>query len=380
MAIYKIADVIVEMDIRFDRLKNQAEQYLYKGNKKADITLVLEEKVMERARKEFPKLDDGSLEYLLFGALFYDKLLDYDGMMLHASAVSVENRAYLFSANSGVGKSTHTTFWTQLIRGARIINDDKPALRFIDGDIYVYGTPFSGKHDISINGRFLLGGICFLERGKENIIKDISPKDAIPLILPQTASMHSAERISKKLEVIDRLLTNSRLYKMQCTNDISAAKVSYEKMRATVPVALKNILPVIDEMLYSGGKVTFTTNGASMQPILKSGDSVTLIKANEYKKGDVVLFRKEDGKFILHRIIRIRGNEVLTQGDSLSSIDEPIDKSKILGKAIAFIGENKTVYENEPSYKLYKLIYMSCLGRKLRLLRRKIIFFIKRKA
>ena len=380
MAIYKIADVIVEMDIRFDRLKNQAEQYLYKGNKKADITLVLEEKVMERARKEFPKLDDGSLEYLLFGALFYDKLLDYDGMMLHASAVSVENRAYLFSANSGVGKSTHTTFWTQLIRGARIINDDKPALRFIDGDIYVYGTPFSGKHDISINGRFLLGGICFLERGKENIIKDISPKDSIPLILPQTASMHSAERISKKLEVIDRLLTNSRLYKMQCTNDISAAKVSYEKMRATVPVALKNILPVIDEMLYSGGKVTFTTNGASMQPILKSGDSVTLIKANEYKNGDVVLFRKEDGKFILHRIIRIRGNEVLTQGDSLSSIDEPIDKSKILGKAIAFIGENKTVYENEPSYKLYKLIYMSCLGRKLRLLRRKIIFFIKRKA
>ena len=62
---------------------------------------------------------------------------------------------------------------------AYILNDDKPALRLIEGIWYAYGTPWSGKHDISVNTGVPIGGICMLERGEENKIIPFRGKDAI---------------------------------------------------------------------------------------------------------------------------------------------------------------------------------------------------------
>lgn len=370
---YKIAGLVVEINLRYDRLKNQAEPYLYKGSGKTDISLNIEDGVMEKARKQYPNIDDDGLEYLLYGFLFYDRLLDFDGMMLHASAVGVGQNAYLFSANSGVGKSTHTNYWTQLIKGAHIINDDKPALRIINGKIYVCGTPFSGKHDISTNRSYLLGGICFLERGQENVIENISPEEALPLILPQTASKHNAERVSKKLELIDKILTGTNLYKMKCINHISAAQCAFEKMKVSIPVYLDEMLPVMEETIKSGGKVTFITKGASMVPLLTSKrDSVVLVRAESCKKGDVILFRNEKGDFVLHRIIKLKDGKVYTMGDSLLTQDLPISSENIVGKASAFVINGKKINVTDFSYKMYRLVYMSALGRALRLLKRKL--------
>ncbi|MEE0946735.1 MAG: S24 family peptidase [Acutalibacteraceae bacterium] len=372
MSLYKIAGLVVSMDVKYERLKKQARPYLYTGTKKPDISLSIQENVMEKARKTYPNINDEGLEYLLYGFLFYDRLLDFDGMMLHASAVAVGDRAYLFSADSGVGKSTHTDYWTKLIKGARIINDDKPALRITDGKIYVWGTPFSGKHDISVNRDYLLGGICFLKRGKENIINDISPQRALPLILPQTASMHSEDRISKKLTLIDRILTGAKLYEMECINDISAARYAYDKMNISFNISLEEMLPAMEETLNSGGKVTFVTKGRSMAPLLVSGrDSVVIGRFDEYKKGDVVLFRNNEGEFILHRIYKIKNDLYYTEGDSLLISDPPIKKEQILGKAVSFIRNAKEIKTSSFSYNIYKWIYMSFIGKKLRLMKRK---------
>ena len=80
------------------------------------------------------------------GEAFYARLLQYDGMLLHASCVEKDGKAYLFSAKSGTGKSTHTHLWLRAFPDSRIINDDKPAVRRMDGTFYACGTPFSGKN------------------------------------------------------------------------------------------------------------------------------------------------------------------------------------------------------------------------------------------
>lgn len=374
---YSIAGLIVEMDVKYERLRNHAKAYIYNGKKSPDFTLVLKEKAFSYARENFSGLSDSDIEYLLYSILFYDKLLDFDGMMLHASAVAYENRAYLFSADSGVGKSTHTSYWTELFDSAVIINDDKPALRFVDGELYVYGTPFSGKHNISVNSRVLLGGICFLERGEANHIETIEPKEALRYILKQSVSNTTEERISKKLEIMDKVLNSAKLYKMKCTNDISAAKVSYEKMKTAMPVRLLQLLPVLEEALNFGAAVTFTTHGKSMRPILNDGDSVTIKKYDKYKVGDVILFRNTDGDFVLHRIIKIKNGLIYAQGDQLCKKDEPIKFEQVLGKAITFIYKNKEVKITELSYKVYKVIYMSYIGRKIRLIKRKVFSLFK---
>ena len=96
----------------------------------------------------------------------------YNGLMLHASAAALGGRAYLFSGPCGRGKSTHTRLWQQTFGEAvQVFNDDKPALRRLDGRWYAYGTPWCGKDGINLNQKWPLGGICFLEKSQENRIR-----------------------------------------------------------------------------------------------------------------------------------------------------------------------------------------------------------------
>ena len=137
-------------------------------------------------KEKYPDLDYESLAYMYSGWAFYRQLLSYDGLMFHSSAVELDGVAYLFSGPSGMGKSTHTRLWQQEFPSARIFNDDKPALRYIDGVWYAYGTPWCGKDGININTKVPIGGICFLRQGKENKIRRLPEIEAAAAIISQT--------------------------------------------------------------------------------------------------------------------------------------------------------------------------------------------------
>ena len=64
---------------------------------------------------------------------------------MHASVIAHEGRGYLFLAKSGTGKSTQSRMWLRCIEGAKLLNDDNPAIRIADGRPLVFGTPWSGK-------------------------------------------------------------------------------------------------------------------------------------------------------------------------------------------------------------------------------------------
>ena len=123
-----------------------------------------------------PQLDRNTCEYLTTGDGFYRQLIGFDGMLLHASAVIMDGWAYLFSAPSGTGKSTHTALWQQIFgeERARILNDDKPALRLENGRFYAYGTPWSGKTPCYINQRARVGGIIQLSQAHANKVRSLS--------------------------------------------------------------------------------------------------------------------------------------------------------------------------------------------------------------
>ena len=168
----KTADLIVELNVHHELLSSRLEPYKYDGDEAADIVFDVTEKYYIARQAEHPNLTLGESEYLWSGAHFYEKLAKFQGVMLHASCVEYDGKAYLFSARSGTGKSTHTHLWLKYLPGARIINDDKPAIRLVDGVFYAYGTPWSGKTDESVNVGVPIAGICFLSRG-ENKIKRI---------------------------------------------------------------------------------------------------------------------------------------------------------------------------------------------------------------
>jgi hypothetical protein len=142
-------------------------------------------------------------------------LLEHNGIMLHSSCVVVDDRAYLFTAPSGTGKSTHTNLWLNHFGDrAYILNDDKPALRLENGVWYAYGTPWSGKFDINRNARIPVAGIAVLERCVDNSIVPYSGFAAITSILDQMIRPASEEYRTTILDTLDMLMRNIPIWKL----------------------------------------------------------------------------------------------------------------------------------------------------------------------
>ena len=227
-----IAGIKVGMQTHDGKLRRQAEEYLKDFEGDPEVKIALSEGFILKKQQENPHLSFESCEYIWSCFDFCRRLLDFDGFMIHASAVVYENKAYVFSAPSGTGKSTHTALWQKVFGEEKtyIINDDKPAIRFYGDEIMVCGTPWSGKTDKNKNKAVPLGGICFLERGVDNEIEELSPKTAIYKILNQTLRPVGEENMIKLLDLINKVLQNSKVYGMKCNMNDEAAIIAYKKM------------------------------------------------------------------------------------------------------------------------------------------------------
>lgn len=178
-----------------------------------------------------PGINEDSAENIFTADYFYTSLLNFGGFMLHSSAVEVDGKAYLFTAPSGTGKSTHTGLWLKLFGDrARIINDDKPAIRFIDGKAYAYGTPWSGKSDLNINTAVPIQGICVLERSENNFIELLDEGTAVFSVLNQTIRPRNAEYMNNLLTILDRVIASVPVWRMGCNISIEAAETAYNAM------------------------------------------------------------------------------------------------------------------------------------------------------
>ena len=224
---YQIAGLTVAMDV-FGRTLTQAKPYRSPVNSPADITISCDSR---RVFEMNPSVgsEDTAL-YIATGILFAQELLNFEGTYLHASAVCLEGKGYLFSAMSGTGKSTHTEKWCRLF-GATYLNDDKPALRFVDGKWMAYGTPWSGKHDLSAPTGVPLAGIAFLKRGNENAIRRLSAEEAVPLFIGQSLwRVPKHEMMEKQLKLVDRLIQQVPIWELTCRNDDDAAYLAHKEM------------------------------------------------------------------------------------------------------------------------------------------------------
>lgn len=223
---YKIADLYVDMDVS-GRTLAQAEPYRNPVPRPADLEISVDP---ERILREYPKYQTADIaEYMGTGVLFARRILDFQGYYLHSSAIVLDGKAYLFTAPSGTGKSTHTEKWVRLF-GAHYLNDDKPVLRLKDGVWMAYGTPWSGKHDLSSNEGVHLGGIACLRRGEENTISPMAPADALPMIMSQTVRRLYREQTEKQLVLVDRLLRDIPIWDLSCRNDDEAANIAKTAM------------------------------------------------------------------------------------------------------------------------------------------------------
>ncbi|MGN0535679.1 MAG: hypothetical protein ACI4IR_06750 [Eubacterium sp.] len=235
MAVYDIAGLKVKIINPTGRTEKQGRAYLAENqdeNQHIDITINVDEKRVLDAMAEHPELQQDDWEYMLTGSDFYTELIKFGGILLHSSCVVVDDMAYAFSADSGVGKSTHTQLWLKYFGDrAYMLNDDKPAIRIIDGEVYACGTPFSGKYDYSTPKIVKLAGICFLERSENNFIKKADTSKAVFNIFSQTVRRLNSQGMERLFDVLEEIFAKVPLFEFGCNISEDAVLTSYNAMK-----------------------------------------------------------------------------------------------------------------------------------------------------
>lgn len=228
---YLIAEIPIYMNPRFSPLTERSRAYRTKESVPALMDLTLPDNVYQDYHRRFPEARDSLIEYMATGAGFYAGILMHQGLLLHASAVVVDGFAYLFSASSGVGKSTHTSLWLEEFPNAFILNDDKPAIRILPDGIFAYGTPWSGKSDLNRNCKVPLKGIAFIERSDHNEMTPLPAKNILLPFMEQTVRPKDPNLAPLMLDHIDTIIQRVPIYRLYCLPNRDAARLAYSVMK-----------------------------------------------------------------------------------------------------------------------------------------------------
>jgi hypothetical protein len=133
-------------------------------------------------------------------------------------------------------------------------------------------------------------------------------------------------------------------------------------------VELNDIWHIIDEVISSGGEFTFKPNGISMLPLIRPGvDTVKLVKPTEVKKSDIVLYRRDNGKFVLHRVMYVRRKDFIMRGDNQKYLEVGIRRDQILATLKGIEKDGVSVDFASEKYKKYvKSLYRHIFRYRLR--------------
>ena len=236
----EIAGRVAAVTSLFDSTRDYCRRYL--TDREADFAVtvtrddlafeqqaLLEEALEEGIRPRVftdPFLDRAAIQRKVAEELFESGVL-----LFHGSTVAVDGEAYLFTADCGTGKSTHTRLWRQVFGDrAVMVNDDKPFLRLTEQGVLACGAPWSGKHGLDSNVALPLQGICILRRGAENRIRQIRPEDAMEMLLHQSYAPLDASNLPGHRRLVASLAAAVPLWQMDCTKDPEAAAIAYAAM------------------------------------------------------------------------------------------------------------------------------------------------------
>ena len=236
----KIAGRVAGVTGRFESTRDYCGRYLTEEAAAFSVAVDPEDLVREQTLADREADEEGLkrrrfsepfLERTVIQRKLSERLLAYDTLLFHGSSVAVDGEGFLFTAACGTGKSTHTRLYREVFgERAVMVNDDKPFLRLTDGGVILCGSPWSGKHGLDTNVEVPLKGICILERGSENAIRPITAEEAAPMLLHQSGAPLDESLLPRFRNLVERLGRSVLLWKMQCTKDKEAARVSYEAM------------------------------------------------------------------------------------------------------------------------------------------------------
>jgi hypothetical protein len=142
--------------------------------------------------------------------------------------IDQQELGYLFLGHSGTGKSTHARQWLAAFDDAWLLNDDNPILRVMeDGEVRVYGSPWSGKTPCYKNAYARVGGIIKLSQAPHNKMRILSLPEAYAYMLSSASGLKMDRQMADCMyESIKHVITHVKCYHLDCLPNTEAAEVA----------------------------------------------------------------------------------------------------------------------------------------------------------
>ncbi len=236
----KVAGLNINIGHFYDEFRTFAQKFIT-DEKHTDfsVSISLEDIETEKVYLEKQRLLEGRPLGYIPDEMFeqtaiYRKIADnlgkYQALVFHGSAVAVGEKAVVFSAISGTGKTTHTNLWLKNFKDCFVVDGDKPIIRIFDGKPFVCGTPWNGKEGMGTDKNIPLSAICRIIRSETNHIEKTKSFAFLPHLLEQIHCSKAEDAMSHNLKIIKEFTKTVSYYNLYCNMEDEAAIVAFEEL------------------------------------------------------------------------------------------------------------------------------------------------------
>lgn len=180
------------------------------------------------------------LQYLTFDTVFSSmfslerRMYQYNHYILHSSYIVYHNKAILFTAPSGTGKSTQADLWKQY-RNIEIINGDRTLITQGQHYYYANGWPVCGSSEICHNRRYPILAIVMLDQGLTNIVDQLSYFETTKRLVKEiTVNFYNQDYVNHYFEFIDQLINQVPIIHLTCTISEDAVNCLDNYLKANI--------------------------------------------------------------------------------------------------------------------------------------------------
>lgn len=239
MLYIRIADLNIRIDNKYDYVERLCREYIIEACDDIDMSVAVDDEVIanEMSIAETPVTEGYAEGVCIYREICKRLPVEFGAYLFHSAVIEYKGDGFAFSAKSGTGKSTHIALWRRKFGAdVHVVNGDKPIMRFIDGKLYAYGTPWCGKEGWQTNTKVAIKGLCFIERAEENSIRRMGADEAVMRIFHQILTPSDMETVDALFPLLDRTLREVPCYVLGCNISEEAAEVAYNGMKSNKEV------------------------------------------------------------------------------------------------------------------------------------------------
>ena len=238
MNIYKgiFADIPVSIGFHQEKAAEFYGNWLNQSDQNRYDVQVPKEHI-ELWQKQCNRNDPAYSEYILSCSYICDSLMSCNRMVFHGAVFKWHEKAYIFTAPSGTGKTTQLRLWVTLFPDEMtILNGDKPILEMKNNEVIVHPSPWKGKENLGRDDIIApLGGIIFLRQDKANLIQELTKSEAAGLLFGRSYTTFSTEKeVLMNAELLSKILESVPVWLLKNNGDSESAIITHKTLMGEV--------------------------------------------------------------------------------------------------------------------------------------------------